>query len=275
MSTPELAPVFAEPRGLRFVEESPLDGQAKWIGYTRIPNLPLIVVVATPLADVLRDWQRQTLWSLVALIAITLVALGFTARLISLLKVLQRYTQEQERRATTDLLTGIANRNHCLDRLEEALERSRRYGHPLSVLALDLDHFKAVNDRYGHAAGDAVLLRFAETISAVLRSIDVFGRMGGEEFLIVLPDTQLAGAGDVAERVRAAVEALSIPVDRAVLRITVSIGVAQMNHTNVDALLLDADRALYQAKAQGRNRTVVLEPGSDDHPNGGESPAHG
>jgi diguanylate cyclase (GGDEF)-like protein len=260
LTLPDPAPIFTEPQGLTFIERSPLDGRARWVSHSRIEDLPLIVVVSAPLTDVLTEWRRQTLWTLGVLMIITGIALWFTFRLNSLLLVLQRHTREQERQATTDQLTGIANRAHSLKHLAEAFERSRRYGHPLSVLVLDIDHFKTINDRHGHAAGDAVLRGFTEKVSAMIRGIDTFGRIGGEEFLIVLPDTPLAGARDVAGRVGAEIEALIVPVEGNLLRVTVSIGVAERDEGDMDELLLAADRALYQAKAQGRNRIVACEP---------------
>lgn len=152
-----------------------------------------------------------------------------------------------------DPLTGIYNRRKVMEELEKEINRSRRYGHPLSILMLDIDHFKGINDRFGHTAGDAVLTGFTETVAARLRPTDVFGRWGGEEFLIILSETDLQGAYRLAERIRESVEGHTYLPE---LRVTASIGVAAMGGelTCKDDLVNAADEALYCAKENGRNR---------------------
>ena len=163
---------------------------------------------------------------------------------------------ELEVLADHDPLTGIYNRRRLLERLEEEVERSQRGSTPMAVCMLDVDHFKQVNDRHGHQTGDEVLRQVASTISTSLRSIDSLGRYGGEEFVLVLPQTPRDGAREKAERVRRAID-LSCPSGEP---LTVSIGVAGYRPgDSADTLLARADAALYEAKAQGRNR-VVLEP---------------
>ncbi len=155
--------------------------------------------------------------------------------------------------AATDPLTGIANRRAFMTSAEKELARSNRSGQPVSILYLDLDHFKNVNDRYGHAVGDEVLVRSAAAVREELRAIDVFARIGGEEFAILLPDTPARGALALAERIRARIEALEWLEGR--LEITTSVGVAQRTSgETLDQLLPRADRALYRAKQGGRNR---------------------
>lgn len=166
--------------------------------------------------------------------------------------------RELERRAATDELTGISNRRTILERLGETLRRCRRYGHPYALLLLDLDRFKAFNDRYGHQLGDRVLRHFAGVVRAQLRDGDPFGRLGGEEFCIVLEEAGPRQAEEVAERVCAAVrEAPFLDAEAGRLEVTVSIGAAYCSadvETDVSSLLERADRALYQAKQQGRDR---------------------
>ncbi|HEX2667355.1 MAG TPA: diguanylate cyclase [Gammaproteobacteria bacterium] len=158
--------------------------------------------------------------------------------------------------AVTDLLTGALRRGAFLERASAERARSHRYGRRLCMLMLDIDHFKEVNDRHGHAIGDHALAAFAACVADTLRESDLFGRVGGEEFAVLCPETDLDQALALAERVRASVQELRLPdVDRA-LRITVSIGVVQDSQPAgpIERLLKAADRALYAAKAAGRNR---------------------
>jgi diguanylate cyclase (GGDEF)-like protein/PAS domain S-box-containing protein len=174
----------------------------------------------------------------------------------------QKELEEQLRDlATHDALTGASNRRHFIELVEKERERARRYARPLALCMLDVDHFKSVNDRHGHATGDRVLAAIARAAFGVLRTNDSLGRIGGEEFVILLPDTQLAGGIAVAERVRAAVTALRVgsEADGAdapeVIEVTVSIGVTEFRSgDSAESLLKRADRAMYQAKAAGRNR---------------------
>ncbi|NDV22799.1 diguanylate cyclase [Desulfovibrio sp. JC022] len=161
--------------------------------------------------------------------------------------------------ATTDSLTGLSNRRFFMESAEEALERTRRYGRELSLLMMDIDYFKTVNDMHGHDAGDDVLKDLSRTGLKILRNIDVFGRIGGEEFSILLPDTGLEGAGQVAERLRSEIESTAMNTRSGVLNITVSIGVATFNEeTNtLEHLLKAADIGLYAAKEAGRNQVKV------------------
>ncbi|APZ43306.1 sensor domain-containing diguanylate cyclase [Acidihalobacter ferrooxydans] len=166
--------------------------------------------------------------------------------------------RELERHATTDELTGISNRRTILEQIKDAIERCRRYRHPYALLMLDLDHFKAVNDKLGHLAGDRVLQYFAATVSGQLRSSDRFGRLGGEEFCVLLEQAGLEEAEEVAERIRRAVhEAPMRDEEFGTLVVTVSIGAAYCTKAvecGVSELLETADRALYVAKQAGRNR---------------------
>jgi diguanylate cyclase (GGDEF)-like protein len=162
-----------------------------------------------------------------------------------------------------DGLTGVFNRRYLDHRLEVELERFRRYGRPLSVLIADVDHFKRVNDEHGHPCGDAVLAGIAEVLVRSVRKADVVARYGGEEFCCVLPETELAGALVVAEKLRAAVEAQVVPWKEQALRVTVSLGAAQaLDHAeDAKALVGRADAGLYAAKAAGRNRVVAAGSG--------------
>jgi len=169
----------------------------------------------------------------------------------------KRMEADLQELATTDSLTGLANRRHFLDRLDNELARLRRIGdQPVAVLMLDLDHFKRVNDIYGHATGDAVLRHFAALLRDEARKIDIGGRVGGEEFAIILPGADPAAARVFAERLRHKVAITPFVRDGQSITVTVSIGIAAMNPTDasVDAALDRADEALYRAKQGGRNR---------------------
>ncbi len=160
--------------------------------------------------------------------------------------------------ATYEGLTGLLRREAILEQLGREVERALRYGRPLAVALADLDHFKGINDRYGHLAGDALLRRTAQVIAGELRGTDAVGRYGGEEFLLVLPETDLQGATAVAEKVRRRVQETQVPVeDGPPISATVSIGLATLGDegslTSRD-LIAAADRALYEAKGAGRNR---------------------
>ena len=162
---------------------------------------------------------------------------------------------QQRRVAEVDALTGVSTRRAFLVAMGDALERSRAGALPASVVVFDLDHFKSVNDNHGHLVGDRVLRLFADTVRGVLRRDDRIGRIGGEEFALLLPETSLASALEVAERVRATFEAAATSVDGVVLDATVSAGVATSSPgSSVQSLLVAADDGLYEAKAKGRNR---------------------
>lgn len=158
--------------------------------------------------------------------------------------------------ARHDPLTNLANHRHTYELLAAAVETARRHGRELSVAALDLDHFKRVNDRYGHRIGDEVLVGFSDLLRAAVRGPDTVGRMGGEEFLMVLPDTSVADAVGLLDRIRRTCEAA--PVSSARIVVSFSAGLAGFVEGDQPQSLVDrADDALYQAKEQGRGRTVL------------------
>jgi len=151
-----------------------------------------------------------------------------------------------------DALTGLSNRRAILTQLSGMVSGSRRHGHPLSVAVCDLDHFKRINDTYGHKTGDQVLIAAARAMASHLRAEDALGRFGGEEFLVLLPDTDAEAAQSFAERMRAEVAASPTPVP-----ITVSIGIATWEGEAPEELLHRADEALYAAKEGGRDRVAA------------------
>lgn len=160
--------------------------------------------------------------------------------------------------ATRDPLTGISNRQHFAEMASREIDSALRHDRHLSVAMIDVDHFKAVNDTYGHPCGDAALRTLVETAASELRSADIFGRLGGEEFALLLPETDAPAATAIAERIRARLARESLSWNAQTFSITVSIGVSswRQDETNIDAALTRADNNLYAAKAQGRNRVV-------------------
>lgn len=175
---------------------------------------------------------------------------------------LQKKMEEELRSlATLDGLTGAFNRRHFLYIAATEVPRSQRYDHPLTVLMIDLDLFKRVNDTFGHGGGDAVLRRFVEIVRESLRGPDVLGRIGGEEFALMLPETNIAGAIALAERIRSDLQNAVIAWDKHAIKATASIGIAMLHKTDKDIhdILARADRALYNAKAAGRNCVMYCE----------------
>jgi diguanylate cyclase (GGDEF)-like protein/PAS domain S-box-containing protein len=161
--------------------------------------------------------------------------------------------------ATTDSLTGLYNRRRFMELCEQEFSRSVRYSRSLAMFMLDIDHFKKVNDEYGHDAGDKVLRSLSEVSASALRGADILGRLGGEEFGVLLPETDAESAYEVAERLREAIANASISVNGSSLKVTVSIGISILSPEmhSIDALLKGADVALYQAKQTGRNKVVT------------------
>lgn len=158
--------------------------------------------------------------------------------------------------ASHDELTCLGNRHMIQSRFQQEVERAERYGQPLSVFMIDIDHFKRVNDEHGHQTGDEVLQALAKSLERCVRSVDFVGRLGGEEFLAILPQQDHDTALISAERIRRTIEATPINTKNYTLSITVSLGIATMpDHGNTpDDLIREADRAMYLAKREGRNR---------------------
>jgi diguanylate cyclase (GGDEF)-like protein/PAS domain S-box-containing protein len=194
----------------------------------------------------------------------TIVQGGIPMRLTALRDITERkiFEAELKRQARIDHLTGVSNRGYFMIQAELELSRAIRYGKPLSLYMLDIDYFKKVNDSYGHKIGDLVLIKLAEVCRQTLREVDIIGRIGGEEFVILLPETDLVEATEVAERLKESIAKSKVPLEGGLpLHFTVSIGVTSLvsKDDNLDVLLNLADKALYQAKEQGRNRVCVVK----------------
>lgn len=172
-----------------------------------------------------------------------------------------RDEREKQLLVITDSLTGAFNRRHLSVRLPSEISRATRYILPLSVIMADVDHFKQINDAYGHSAGDQVIAGFSQRLRALIRDVDWVVRYGGEEFAIVLPETSLKKGAEVAERFRREVEEVPFDTSAGEVRVTASFGVAELCavNENADSLLGRADKAMYQSKHGGRNR-ITLSP---------------
>jgi diguanylate cyclase (GGDEF)-like protein/PAS domain S-box-containing protein len=194
----------------------------------------------------------------------TTVQGGIPIRLTAIRDITERkiFEAELKRQAHIDHLTGVSNRGHFMVQAEQELSRAVRYDNPLSLYMLDIDFFKKVNDNYGHKIGDLVLIKLAEVCRQTLREVDIIGRVGGEEFVILLPETDLVEATEVAERLRESIAKSKVPLESGLpLHFTVSIGVTSLvsKDDNMDVLLNLADKALYEAKEKGRNRVCVAK----------------
>jgi polar amino acid transport system substrate-binding protein len=197
-----------------------------------------IAAAAVPVLVLIIAWNRKLM--------------NLNRKIASQHQELMKKSEKLELLSITDQLTGLFNRRHINNTLATEIERIDRYNRPLSIIILDIDHFKKVNDTYGHQIGDTVLCRFAETISENIRKSDIAGRWGGEEFLIICPENDLEGVSIMAEHLRKVIEKTDFPVK---WKQTASFGVAcyQPPETK-DSFINRADRALYMAKENGRNR---------------------
>jgi len=174
---------------------------------------------------------------------------------------LQRKQQELERLTRLDGLTGLYNRNTFVDLTRQELDRANRQGSPTSILLVDLDLFKDVNDTWGHPAGDAVLKHVAELAKETVRRTDLVGRLGGEEFIVLLPNTAQEAAGKLAEKLRRRLETSPTVWEAGSIPVTASIGLAgttAAEKRDFETLYTSADRALYQAKERGRNQVAWM-----------------
>lgn len=197
----------------------------------------------------------------------TLCAIGheprqFSEREIDILSDLARVTMDEmqlRKLAVTDSLTGLLSRGAFHDEARRALSLALRHKHDLSLVVLDLDHFKTINDAHGHGVGDSVLRGVGDVLKGTQRQSDHLGRLGGEEFGVLLPHTNRAGAMESAERMRAAMGKVSVPAGNGVVGTTASLGVASLDAEtrDIETLFAHADAALYEAKQAGRNRTVA------------------
>jgi len=186
----------------------------------------------------------------------------FVERFHTLSHDLRTAKDHAETLARTDFLTGMNNRRSFYQLCETPFRLARRYGQELAVIMLDIDRFKKINDAHGHAIGDEVLKNLSRIVTATCRDSDIAGRVGGEEFAILLPQTSAKSAHELAERLREEMEKSAVHLNQADIKWTSSFGVAQMGPTteSLEALVATADGALYEAKRRGRNCVFVVRP---------------
>jgi len=217
------------------------------------------VSISIPIQGLLKETRHTRLIILLSAISLIgfLIAITYFMTL-SLARDLKNAQALLQSMALTDELTGLNNRRQVLARLDEEFQRSIRLGEPICLIYLDIDHFKNINDTYGHPVGDQVLKCIAERMQSCVRPYDIVGRVGGEEFLIIAPASPSEDAVSLAERVITSISKETISEGTVRLTVTASAGVAVIstNDTDIDDLLKRADRALYQAKAEGRNRVA-------------------
>ncbi len=219
------------------------------------------VSISIPMDKLVAEMRDTRLYTVIAVIVIfVILALILAVIIRRFLKELNIAREELVRLACIDGLTGLVNRKTAMIRFEEEISSQIRSGDSLSCLMLDVDHFKSVNDRYGHQVGDTVLVKVAKTLSETTRLHDIVCRYGGEEFMIIMPKTSLQGAEVIAARIleKIADDAITVPGNH--LSVTISCGLAQRGENETaDKVIGRADTALYRAKAEGRNRVCVAE----------------
>lgn len=273
-----------------FTALSPVDDTWRIGAYRKIDHFPMAVVVLMSIDEALVRYRQlqEMLIAAAVLASLGIVAAGvqigrgairkahYYRELHGAHRMLVAKSQALIHAATTDPLCDIPNRRAFMDMAEKEFERAKRYGRPLSMILFDVDHFKSVNDRYGHSTGDKVLQSVTANCLGQLRINDRIGRLGGEEFAVMLPETGEEGALALAERMRRALDERTIEVDEATLKVTASFGVATLadRDKSVDTLLQRADMASYRSKTYGRNRVSSLDNTLDElHPLAGEVPA--
>lgn len=224
-----------------------------WLVHALVNLFQVVGLLWAPVAGVMESAGYTQIMMMESIVLTVAFALGV------IIMTTDRLQADLAHQAAMDPLTEVFNRRAFFSSAESALLRAERAGAPVSVLVMDLDHFKNVNDTFGHAAGDKVLCHFAAMAQASLRGGDILGRFGGEEFIALLPDADADQATRVAERLREGVSRSSIDCDGVAVRITVSIGVAMCSDrsASLEKMVKCADEALYEAKEKGRNRVVL------------------
>jgi diguanylate cyclase (GGDEF)-like protein len=217
------------------------------------PDLDWYLIVEQDQTQSLREAREKLIGSIVIGLLVTILVI------LLVIIVLNLFISKLENYATKDEMTGIYNRRKMDELLLREISFARRYGDPLGLMILDIDHFKSVNDTYGHRTGDQYLKGLSEVLQVEVRHVDYLGRWGGEEFIILLPKTSLDQAQDVAERLRKAVEALQVESGRGLISRTISVGVtsAELAKFDMDEMMRQADDAMYQAKQAGGNKVVT------------------
>lgn len=241
----------------RFQAVTPLDGIARLLYFRKVGTYPLYLIVGRAEAEYLAEWNRERIRHGITVVAFFFLTLTLWSLIFWYWRRLAKASDAMERMAKTDSLTELSSRREFIQEADLEIARAHRYENSLSALILDVDYFKAINDTHGHAVGDLALKALAACIRQELREVDIVGRWGGEEFVALLPETDISRARDAAERLRAAVAAITVPAGVDVpITMTVSIGFSTLRQgdTDIGSLIRRADEALYRAKNGGRNR---------------------
>ncbi|MGE4195037.1 MAG: GGDEF domain-containing protein [Pseudodesulfovibrio sp.] len=232
-----------------------------WRAFLIQSGLSVAVIVLALLPAALFDDRTLTV---IALLGASLVVLAISVAAASrLMRLLETANDKIATLTTHDDLTGLPNRRWFFDRLDEEVDRARRYGNELSLIMVDIDHFRQVNDTFGHPLGDLALAEVARLLSANIRTSDIVARYGGEEFVIIIPESGAEKTVQAAEKLRMVVEVNDISLEGPEVKVTVSCGVADLKSVVPgkgglrDALVLAADHALHRAKENGRNQTLM------------------
>lgn len=245
-------------QGSVIINNSDTGYRKKIIAFSTLQRFPLTVTVAQDHDAVIADWIGSTAKKTLAALCATLLIAFLSFRLNDIILMLEASRRELEFTARHDSLTGLPNRRFFFDRTAEEIERGKRSGKAITLMLLDVDHFKQINDRFGHPEGDRILREISAVVRQSLRITDVAGRMGGEEFAITLGETAATAAAVIAERIRNAVSGITIPDGT----LTISIGIAE--HADQAEAIKDwyrrADEALYRAKEKGRDRVEFWIP---------------
>lgn len=237
---------------------SPVDQVHLIVGYRLIDKYGFGTYSGIARETVLERFYFYLILTTCMVLSIVVVLVVLTRRIFNDQQLMTDQQEQLFTLAHTDELTGVCNRRHFMALSEAEQNRARRYQHPVSYMMLDIDHFKVINDTYGHDCGDIALVSFAETLRSTCRNEDIISRYGGEEFLVMLPETSREKAMSLAERLRKTVEESTVTAGEASINFTVSIGVATTDLTVEElspyAVVKQADEALYRAKRSGRNQ---------------------
>nr|WP_320050412.1 sensor domain-containing diguanylate cyclase [uncultured Desulfuromonas sp.] len=233
---------------------SPVDGSALIASIARVGETSMVAAVSVNEEDFFADWREHSL--IMGSFGIVVAAILFTLSILTVRSQREQFNiqQQLQEQATTDPLTGLANRRYAMEQAALEIKKNQRAGTALTVIMMDIDHFKKVNDTYGHHVGDEVLIEVAQTCLNLCRESDLVCRFGGEEFLFLLPSTPLHGAETHAQKMREAIANLSFSAEDKKFTVTASFGISQWRgEDRIDKVLSRADTALYQAKHDGRN----------------------
>ncbi len=257
---PEFSIHMQKESGTFLTDGSTTDGITRLVSFSRLKNYPLIIGVSSAMDDVLEPWKKQTMTVMSLCICVTIFVAFLWYNLLGAIRSKEEIQAKLEYQAKIDALTGLRNRRAFFDELRTEIERSHRYSRPFSLLMIDVDYFKKINDKYGHNAGDSVLRSMGTLFKDTIRGIDIVGRIGGEEFCVLLPETDIKSATDAAERIRSRFEKLIITAGSNEIMATLSIGVSALLVSDIspETIMERADKALYLAKDNGRNRIETI-----------------